>query len=64
MAGMPEIPEMPEKRQSIRPPRSVLIAALVALAALAVVWFAVSAAVQAGGEDCPARANATTANCR
>ena len=49
------VPELPEKRQSVRPNRSVLVGALLIAVVLAAVWFAVSAAVEAGGEDCPAQ---------
>jgi len=55
---------IPEKRQSVRPPLRVLLVALVLLAALGVVWFAVSAAVHQGGEDCPAQRQSTTERCR
>lgn len=58
------MPTIPERRQRIRPPLAVLVVALMALVALGAVWFAVGAAVGNGGEDCPARANATTERCR
>jgi len=56
--------QIPEKRQSVRPPLRVVLVALVLLAALGVVWFAVSAAVHQGGEDCPAQRQSTTERCR
>jgi len=58
------MPTIPEKRQRIRPPLAVIVVALVAVLALGAVWFAVSAAVSSGGDDCPARTNATTERCR
>lgn len=61
-AGMPDIPE---KRQSIRPPRSFLLVILAVLVVMTAVWFAVSAAVKSGGEDCPAKGeNVTIERCR
>ncbi len=49
------MPDLPEKKQSIRSPRSLLLAALAALVVLVAVWFAVSAAVSWGGDDCPTK---------
>ena len=48
------MPGIPEKRQSVRPSRRVLLGVLLIVVTLAAVWFAVTAAVQGGGEDCPA----------
>ena len=57
---------IPEKRQSIRPPRRMLLVVCLILVAMAAVWFAVTTAVQAGGEDCPAEreSGAVSNQCR
>lgn len=47
--------QLPEKRQSIRPDVSVLIGGLLIVVVLAAVWFAVTAAIEGGGGDCPAQ---------
>jgi hypothetical protein len=49
------MPGIPEQRQSVRPSGRVLLGVLCVFIALLVVWFAVGAAVDAGGEDCPAQ---------
>lgn len=59
------MPEIPEKRQSIVPPVRILVPSILGLlVVLAAIWFAVAAAVGAGGEDCPATKNETIARCR
>ena len=59
------MPNMPEKRQSIRPPRSFIFVLVAMLVVMAAVWFAVSAAVKSGGEDCPAQGeNVAIERCR
>jgi hypothetical protein len=55
---------LPEKHQSIAPTRRVLLGVLGVCVVLAAVWFAVSAAVNAGEEDCPAGGNSTIERCR
>jgi hypothetical protein len=49
------MPEIPEKRQSIRPRLPVLLGALGTVLVMAVIWFAVTWAVGAGGEDCASK---------
>lgn len=59
------MPEIPEKRQSVVPPARILVPSVLGLVVvLAVIWFAVAAAVTAGGEDCPATKNQTINSCR
>jgi hypothetical protein len=59
------MPEVPEARQSIRPDRGIVIGLVAVLVVMAVVWFAVSAAMGSGGQDCPAKArNTAESRCR
>ena len=62
---MPDI-HVPDKRQSIRPRLPVLLAALATLLIMAIIWFAVSWAVNAGGEDCASKPSngASSDRCR
>jgi hypothetical protein len=55
---------LPEKHQSVVPPRRVLLGVVGVVVVLAAVWFAVSAAVSSGGQDCPASGNSTAERCR
>ena len=49
------MPEIPAKRQSIRPRLPVLLGAVGTLVVMAVIWFAVTWAVDAGGQDCASK---------
>jgi hypothetical protein len=55
---------LPEKHQSVAPTKRILLGVLGVFVVLTAVWFAVSAAVNAGGEDCPASGNSTAERCR
>ena len=60
------MPEMPEKRQSVRPRLPVLLGAVGTLVVMALIWFAVTWAVDAGGQDCASkpRSGASSDRCR
>ena len=47
------MPEIPQAHQSIRPPLGVVLGLFAVLVVMAVTWFAVSAAVSYGGQQCP-----------
>ena len=62
---MPDI-HMPEKRQSVRPRLPVLLGVIATLLIMALVWFAVTWAVGAGGEGCASKpsSGASSDRCR
>lgn len=55
---------IPEKRQSIAPTRAVWLAFAGIGAVLLVIWLVLAAAVGSGDDECAAKGNQTSANCR
>lgn len=55
---------MPDKRQSISPTRGVWLGLAALAVVLVVIWLVVATAVQGGGDDCAAKANQSSDQCR